>query len=105
MKDFKIIIFVLLIIIFMVQMYFSQQGKKSPSQIQKPTVALSTFSLYDIAKNISQNTLNTVMILPFGVDAHGFEPTPKLMAKILQSDLVIYSGAGLEPWTKSIEFK
>ena len=45
------------------------------------------------------------MILPFGVDAHSFEPTPKLMAKILESELVVYSGAGLEPWTDSFEFK
>jgi zinc transport system substrate-binding protein len=45
------------------------------------------------------------MILPLGVDAHSFEPTPKLMAKIMRSQLVIYSGAGLEPWTSSFEFK
>jgi zinc transport system substrate-binding protein len=44
------------------------------------------------------------MILPFGADPHSFEPTPKLMAKILNSDLVVYSGAGLEPWTHSFEF-
>jgi zinc transport system substrate-binding protein len=45
------------------------------------------------------------MILPFGVDAHSFEPTPKLMAKIQKSSLVVYSGAGLEPWIEGFEFK
>jgi len=105
MKDFRNIIFVLIIATFILQIYVSKQDKELEIQNKKPTVALSTFSLYDIAKHISQDSLELVMILPFGVDAHSFEPTPKLMAKILQSNLVVYSGAGLEPWTESFEFK
>lgn len=101
MKNFRNIIFVLIIALSTLPVYASKQDSKN----QKPTVSLSTFALYDIAKNISQDTFELVMILPFGVDAHSFEPTPKLMAKILQSDLVVYSGAGLEPWTRSFEFK
>ena len=105
MKDFRNIIFVLVIAIFLLQMYVSKQEAKVETENKKPSVALSTFALYDIAKSISQETLNLVMILPFGVDAHSFEPTPKLMAKIMGSDLVMYSGAGLEPWIKSFDFK
>lgn len=105
MKDFRNIIFVLVIAIFLLQMYVSKQDAKVETENKKPTVTLSTFALYDIAKHISQNTLELVMILPFGVDAHSFEPTPKLMAKIMGSDLVVYSGAGLEPWTSTFEFK
>ncbi len=105
MKDFRNIIFILIIATFLLQLYVSKQDEKLEMQNEKLTVALSTFSLYDIAKYISQDTLELVMILPFGVDAHSFEPTPKLMAKILQSELVVYSGAGLEPWTESFEFK
>jgi zinc transport system substrate-binding protein len=86
-------------------MYVSKKDKELIAQAPRPTVALSTFALYDIAKHISQDSIELVMILPFGVDAHSFEPTPKLMAKILESNLVIYSGAGLEPWTQSFEFK
>ena len=105
MKDFRNIIFVLIVILFLFQMLVSKNDKELAEQNQKPTVALSTFSLYDIASHVGQDTLNIVMILPFGVDAHSFEPTPKLMAEILNSSLVIYSGAGLEPWTESFEFK
>lgn len=72
---------------------------------EKTTVATSTFSLYDIAKNIASDTAETFMILPFGVDAHSYEPTPKDMIKISRSDLVLYSGAGLEPWIEGFEFK
>jgi len=105
MKDFRNIIFILIIATFLLQMYVLRQDKKLEQNTQKPTVALSTFSLYDIAKNISKDSLEIMMILPFGVDAHSFEPTPKQMVKILQSELVIYNGAGLEPWIGSFEFK
>ncbi len=105
MKDFRNTIFILIVAIFLLQMYVSKKDREVQEQSQKPMVALSTFSLYDIAKHISQDSLELVMILPFGVDAHSFEPTPKLMAKILESQLVVYSGAGLEPWTDSFEFK
>lgn len=107
MRDFRNIIFLVIIAVFLLQMFVLKQDAKLAEEksLEKPAVALSTFSLYDIAKNISQESIDLVMILPFGVDAHSFEPTPKLMAKIMKSDIVIYSGAGLEPWTASFEFK
>ena len=71
----------------------------------KKLVAVSTFSLYDMTKFIAAKTLQVVNILPFGVDAHSYEPTPKEMAIIEKSALVIYSGAGLEPWTHGYSFK
>ncbi|MCD6433014.1 MAG: zinc ABC transporter substrate-binding protein, partial [Sulfurimonas sp.] len=103
--NFKNIIFVLIVIMFIFQMIVMKESKKEEIQNSKPLVALSTFSLYDVAKHISADSVELIMILPFGVDAHSFEPTPKLMADIDRSDLVIYSGAGLEPWIDGFEFK
>jgi len=74
-------------------------------QTNKPLVAASTFALYDIAKHIAGEKAEVFMILPFGVDAHSYEPSPKEMAKISKSDLVLFSGAGLEPWIKGFSFK
>lgn len=105
MRDFKKIIFVLVVIVIALQLFVMQKDEKKDSSTQLPLIALSTFSLYDIAKNISQDTLNVFMILPVGVDAHSFEPTPKLMADISKSDLVVYSGVGLEPWIEGFDFK
>ncbi|MBU0721624.1 metal ABC transporter substrate-binding protein [bacterium] len=106
MRDFRNIIFVLIIIVFALQMYVMKEDAKNELALEKvkPIVALSTFSLYDVAKNISGDTIELVMILPFGVDAHSFEPTPKLVAKIHKSDLLMYNGAGLEPWIEGFEF-
>jgi len=103
MRDFRKVIFLLIVALFLLQMYVSKQDAKA--QIQKPMVAVSTFSLYDITKHISEDTLEIINIIPFGVDPHSYEPTPKSMADISNSKLVLYSGAGLEPWTEGFEFK
>ena len=104
MRDFRNIIFVLIVVTFVAQMILMDKEKEVPSELAKPIVAVSTFSLYDITKHIAQETVEIVNILPFGVDAHSFEPTPKLMVALQKSKLVVYSGAGLEPWTEGFEF-
>ena len=105
MKDFRNIIFILIIAVFILQLIVMKQDAKIQNEASnKPLVSLSTFSLYDITKHIAGDTVELVMILPFGVDAHSFEPTPKLLAKISKSKLVVYSGAGLEPWIDGFEF-
>ena len=104
MKDFRNIIFVLVVLVFILQMVVMKQDAKDEQVVQKPIVSLSTFSLYDITKHIAGKSVEVNMILPFGVDAHSFEPTPKQMAKIQKSSLVVYSGAGLEPWIDGFAF-
>lgn len=79
-------------------------GCSSSSKTTKPIVSVSTFAIYDITKNIAGSSIELVNILPAGVSPHSFEPTPKLMAKIEKSSLVIFSG-GLEPWTSAFHFK
>lgn len=103
MRDFRKIIFLLIIALFLLQMFVMKQDAKV--EVQKPIVAVSTFSLYDITKHIVGDTLNIIHIIPFGVDPHSYEPTPKSMIDISKSELVLYSGVGLEPWTEGFDFK
>lgn len=81
------------------------EPKQNATMQAKQSVSVSSFTLHDVVSNIAGESVNVVNILPLGVDPHSFEPTPKLMAQIEQSDLVIYSGAGLEPWTHGFAFK
>ena len=96
--------FVVLFVAIVGVLLFISMEKKQVKQI-KPIVGATTFALYDITKHIAGDTVNLVNILPFGVDPHSFEPTPKLMVKIAKSRLVFYSGAGLEPWIANFQFK
>jgi len=103
MKNLKITAAILVIVLAVLVLFIS--NKSAQSHNKKPIVAVTTFALYDITKHIAGDTVDIIHILPFGVDPHSFEPTPQLMAKIEKSSLVIYSGAGLEPWVKGFPFK
>lgn len=100
LKNIIIIVFVLSLAFFA---FFKSSPQKDP--YVKPTIAVSTFALYDIAKHVASQSVEVFMILPFGVDIHSYEPTPKDMVKITNSKLVLYNGAGLEPWIKGVDFK
>jgi zinc transport system substrate-binding protein len=103
MKNLKVIFIVLFLALAVLFFFISVNDKKPKSQ--KPMVSVTTFALYDIVQHIANDSLEITHILPFGVDPHSFEPTPKLMTKIENSSLVFYSGAGLEPWTEGFKFK
>ena len=103
MKNFKIVSLLLIILFVILEVFVF--NTKAVSKDTKPIISVSSFSLYDITKHIAGDSVEIVNLLPFGVDAHSFEPTPKLMAALEKSSLVIYSGAGLEPWTKGFTFK
>ena len=105
MKAFRNVIFILVIVALMVQVYVINKDDDKTMTSTQPIVAVSSFSIYDITNHIAQESVKIVNILPLGVDPHSFEPTPKLMAEIEKSDLVFYSGAGLEPWTHGFGFK
>jgi zinc transport system substrate-binding protein len=104
--DYKKIIFIL--VSLSLGLFFLNLITTPTQQIQsvkKPIVLVTTFSIFDITKHIAQESIELIKILPAGVSPHSFEPTPKLMAKIEKSALVIFSGGGLEPWVDSFHFK
>ncbi|MBA1432699.1 MAG: zinc ABC transporter substrate-binding protein [Epsilonproteobacteria bacterium] len=103
MKNLKIIA-VILIAAIAILLFFIANDTNKPKN-KKPIVAVTTFALYDITTHVAGDTVDIVHILPFGVDPHSFEPTPQLMAQIEKSFLIIYSGAGLEPWVERFPFK
>ncbi len=58
--------------------------------------------LADIAQNVAGERLTVGELLPLGLDPHAFEPTPKDVAKIADSNVLIVNGAGLEKWLANI---
>lgn len=103
--NLKNTIFIAIIILFIFEMMVMKQDEQLAAKNLKPSIATSTFSLYDISKNIVKDTANVFKILPDGVDAHSYEPSPKQVVNLYNSDLIILSGAGLEPWIEGFDFK
>jgi zinc transport system substrate-binding protein len=64
---------------------------------------LATFlPLYDDAIDVVGDKGSVKLLVPFSVDVHDFEPTPSSIISVQQADLLIYNGAGLEPWIPQI---
>ncbi len=70
-----------------------------PSGIK--VIAVESF-LADIAQNVAGDRLRIETLMPEGLDPHSFEPTPRDVAKINDSDVLIINGAGFEAWLVNI---
>lgn len=65
-------------------------------------VVTTLFPLYDFARNVGGGKAHVTLLLPPGVEPHGFEPRPKDMLFVNQADVFVYTGSFMEPWAASI---
>lgn len=65
-------------------------------------VTTTIYPLYSIVKAIGANKVQLNNMIPFGVEAHGFDPTPNDIAKLSKSDIFIVSSDAMEPWKDKI---
>ena len=71
-------------------------------EIEKVTVVSTLFPQYDFVKAIGGEYVDATLILPPGIEAHSYEPTPKEVIEILASDLFLYTNAAMEPWAEEL---
>ena len=65
-------------------------------------VVTSIFPFQEFAREVGGTRVEVVLLLPPGVEAHSWEPTPSDMLKVRQADVFIYVGAGMEPYIHDI---
>ncbi|OIO05443.1 hypothetical protein AUJ26_03140 [Candidatus Falkowbacteria bacterium CG1_02_37_21] len=75
----------------------------SPEQTAKLRVATSFYPLYFLAQEIGGEQAVVINVTPAGAEPHDYEPTPRDIATITDSRLLILNGLGLEPWENSIK--
>ncbi len=64
----------------------------------KPTVYSTLFPQYDIVRALAGDYVNNEFLLDPGVDAHAYEPSPRTVANMVDSDAIIYTSLSMEPW-------
>lgn len=69
----------------------------------KKQVYASVFPIYSLAKEIAGENVDLHCLVPSGGEPHDWEPSPKDMAKLEDCDLLIISGAGMEPWLEAVK--
>lgn len=68
----------------------------------KLQIVATLFPQYDFARQIAGDKAEVTLLLPPGVESHSYEPTPSDIIKIGQSNLFVYTGKYMEPWSGKI---
>ncbi len=64
----------------------------------KIKVITSIFPVYDLSRQVGGELCDVSMLIPPGIEAHSYEPTPKQIAGLGKCDLLIYTNPYMEPW-------
>ncbi len=73
---------------------------KDPDKLQ---IVATLFPQYDLTRQIVGDKANVKLLISSGVETHTYEPTAKDMITIIDnSDMFVYTGTELEPWTENI---
>lgn len=90
-------VFVLLTLIFLLGC------TKETDKEGKPVVYTSFYPVYDLVKQIAEDTVELRTFMPLDKDPHLWEPTPKDMKELTKADLLIVNGANLERWLDQVK--
>ncbi|MDR2343112.1 MAG: metal ABC transporter substrate-binding protein [Spirochaetaceae bacterium] len=96
----KRFLFICLLICAAVSVFAS--GKKAVKADGKPAVVTTIFPAYDFAREIAGDNVNLTMLLPPGAESHSFEPSPRDIITIQNSDIFIYVGGESDAWVDRI---
>jgi zinc transport system substrate-binding protein len=96
------IMFGLLILVILAIFVFPFYNPNEKVDNRKLTVATTIYPIYDMVKNIGGDKINLHQIIPFGQEPHSFEPTPKDIIQISNSQIFIYTGLGVDLWATNL---
>lgn len=74
----------------------------SPDGTARLRVGASIFPLYEFVVRVGGDRVEATMIIPPGVEPHSYEPSPGDIRALNGMDLIVYNGAGMEPWLEQI---
>lgn len=98
-KIYAVLAVAVLLVAGVVYMGNQSMDTRDSGKIQ---VAASFYPLYYFASAIGGDKAEVYNFTPSGVEPHDYEPTPRDIARLEASDLLILNGAGLEPWAANI---
>lgn len=70
---------------------------------KKLNVTATFYPLAEFAQQIGKTNAVVLNLTPTGVEPHDFEPSPQDLVELQGSDIIIYNGAGLEPWIEKLD--
>lgn len=96
------IVNILILILLVAILIFFTNSKVTTNNEEKIKIVATIFPNYDFAKQIGGEKVEVKLLLGSGVESHTYEPTPKDMIEINNSNLFVFTGTEFEPWAKNI---
>ena len=75
---------------------------EKPHDETKLQIVCTSFPAYDFAREIAGDRAELTLLIKPGSEVHSYEPTPKDMIRIQESDLFICNGGESEQWAKTL---
>lgn len=92
----------ILLLIISVFLLCSCSQNQSVNDEKGIKITATIFPQYDFSRQIAGDLASVSMLLPPGAESHTFEPTPKDIIDIQNSDIFIYTGGESDMWIKDI---
>lgn len=73
------------------------------SEDQPLHVTTTFYPMYEFTKQIAGNKASVDLLIPSTVEPHEWDPSPKDIKKIEESDVLVYNSPYMETWEPSIE--
>ena len=80
----------------------TKSASSDPEDSSKLQVVTTLFPTYDFSRTLLGDRGNVTLLLPPGVEAHAYEPTPQDIVRVSKADVFIYTGEAMEPWAHDI---
>lgn len=88
-------------LVFIVSLLSSCETTK-PTEGNKLSIVSTIFPYYDFAREIAGDKCELSMLIPPGSESHDYEPSPKDIININNSDIFIYNGGESDAWVDKI---
>jgi zinc transport system substrate-binding protein len=69
---------------------------------EKVAVVASFYPMYEFARQVGGDRVTVRNLTPAGAEPHDYELTPRDVVAVNKARLLIYNGAGLEPWVQKL---
>ncbi|GHU71002.1 high-affinity zinc uptake system binding-protein ZnuA [Clostridia bacterium] len=102
MRIFTMICAVVFSIILFCAAPLAETAQSDAGNTNRITVIATIFAPFDLARAVAGDLADVAMLLPPGSESHSFEPTPRDILKIQNSDVFIYVGGESDEWIGDI---
>jgi zinc transport system substrate-binding protein len=75
---------------------------EEPARQSGLTIYASFYPMQFLVSEIAGDKAQIKSLVPAGVEPHDWEPKPRTLAELQESDLLVYNGAGMEAWLEDL---